>query len=138
MRNLVSEAKSQYRELIEKAVKAAVFAGELPEGEIPEFIIEIPADTKNGNLASNVAMVSARAFRKAPRQIAEAIAAHLDLDGSYFEKAEVAGPGFLNVFFAPHWYAETVSAVLTEKVKKGKQRRAEAKAHERNKRIGKK
>ena len=67
MRNLVAEAKSQYRELIEKAVKAAVFAGELPEGEIPEFIIEIPADTKNGNLASNVAMVSARAFRKAPR-----------------------------------------------------------------------
>ena len=120
MRNLVSEAKSQYRELIEKAVKAAVFAGELPEGEIPEFIIEIPADTKNGNLASNVAMVSARAFRKAPRQIAEAIAAHLDLDGSYFEKAEVAGPGFLNVFFAPHWYAETVSAVLTEKDDYGK------------------
>ena len=120
MRNLVAEAKSQYRELIEKAVKAAVFAGELPEGEIPEFIIEIPADTKNGNLASNVAMVSARAFRKAPRQIAEAIAAHLDLDGSYFEKAEVAGPGFLNVFFAPHWYAETVSAVLTEKDNYGK------------------
>ena len=120
MRNLVAEAKSQYRELIEKAVKAAVFAGELPEGEIPEFIIEIPADTKNGNLASNVAMVSARAFRKAPRQIAEAIAAHLDLDGSYFEKAEVAGPGFLNVFFAPHWYAETVSAVLTEKDDYGK------------------
>ena len=84
------------------------------------FIIEIPADTKNGNLASNVAMVSARTFRKAPRQIAEAIAAHLDLDGSYFEKAEVAGPGFLNVFFAPHWYAETVSAVLTEKDDYGK------------------
>ena len=120
MRNLVAEAKSQYRELIEKAVKAAVFAGELPEGEIPEFIIEIPADTKNGNIASNMAMVSARAFRKAPRQIAEAIAAHLDLDGSYFEKAEVAGPGFLNVFFAPHWYAETVSAVLTEKDDYGK------------------
>ena len=120
MRNLVAEAKSQYRELIEKAVRAAVSAGELPEGEIPEFIIEIPADTKNGNLASNVAMVSARAFRKAPRQIAEAIAAHLDLDGSYFEKAEVAGPGFLNVFFAPHWYAETVSAVLTEKDNYGK------------------
>ena len=48
MRNLVAEAKAQYRELIEKAVRAAVSAGELPEGEIPEFIIEIPADTKNG------------------------------------------------------------------------------------------
>ncbi|MGN0628091.1 MAG: arginine--tRNA ligase [Oscillospiraceae bacterium] len=120
MRNLVAEAKAQYRELIEKAVRAAVSAGELPEGEIPEFIIEIPADTKNGNLASNVAMVSAKAFRKAPRQIAEAVAAHLELEGSYFAKAEVAGPGFLNVFFAPHWYAETVAAVLTEKDDYGK------------------
>ncbi len=120
MRNLVAEAKAQYRKLIEKAVNVAVSAGELPEGEIPEFIIEIPSDTKNGNLASNVAMVSAKAFRKAPRQIADTIAAHLDLDGTYFGKAEVAAPGFINVFFAPHWYAETVSAVLAEKDDYGK------------------
>ncbi|MBE6899802.1 MAG: arginine--tRNA ligase [Ruminococcaceae bacterium] len=115
MRNLVAEAKAQYKELIEKAVKDAIAAGELPEGEIPKFNIEIPADNKNGDLASNVAMVSAKAFRKAPRQIAEAIVSHISLDGTYFEKAEVAGPGFLNVFYAPHWFAETVSAVLTEK-----------------------
>ncbi|MBQ2302636.1 MAG: arginine--tRNA ligase [Oscillospiraceae bacterium] len=115
MRNLVAEAKAQYKELIEKAVNEAIAAGELPEGEIPKFNIEIPADNKNGDLASNVAMVSAKAFRKGPRQIADAIVAHIDLDGTYFEKAEVAGPGFLNVFYAPHWFAETVSAVLTEK-----------------------
>lgn len=115
MRNLTAEAKAQYKELIEKAVKSAVSAGELPESEIPKFNIEIPADNKNGDLASNVAMVSAKAFRKAPRQIAEAIVSHMELEGSYFEKAEVAGPGFLNVFYAPHWFAETVSAVLTEK-----------------------
>ena len=115
MRNLVAEAKAQYKELIEKAVNEAIAAGELPEGEIPKFNIEIPADNKNGDLASNVAMVSAKAFRKGPRQIADAIVAHIDLDGTFFEKAEVAGPGFLNVFYAPHWFAETVSAVLTEK-----------------------
>ncbi len=114
MRNLVAEAKAQYREIIIKAVNEAIAAGELPEGEIPKFNIEIPADNKNGDLASNAAMVSAKAFRKAPRQIADAICAHMNLEGTYFEKAEVAGPGFLNVFYAPHWFAETVSAVLTE------------------------
>lgn len=114
MRDLSAEAKAQYRELIKKAASAAVSAGELPEGELPEFVIEVPADSKNGNLASNAAMVSARAFRKAPRQIAEAIAAHLELEGSFFEKAEVAGPGFLNVFYAPHWYAEAVNAAVSE------------------------
>ena len=80
MRNLVAEAKAQYKELIEKAVNEAIAAGELPEGEIPKFNIEIPADNKNGDLASNVAMVSAKAFRKGPRQIADAIVAHIDLD----------------------------------------------------------
>ena len=114
MRDLSAEAKAQYRELIKKAASAAISAGELPEGELPEFVIEVPADSKNGNLASNAAMVSARAFHKAPRQIAEAIAAHLELEGSFFEKAEVAGPGFLNVFYAPHWYAEAVNAAVSE------------------------
>ena len=114
MRDLAAEAKAQYKELIKRAAEAAVSAGELPEGELPEFIIEVPADSKNGDLASNAAMVSARAFRKAPRQIAEAIAAHLELEGSYFECAEVAGPGFLNVFYAPHWYADAVNAAVSE------------------------
>ncbi len=127
MRNLVAEAKAQYRELIIKAVNAAIAAGELPEGELPKFNIEIPADNKNGDLASNAAMVSAKAFRKAPRQIADAIFAHMDLEGTYFEKAEVAGPGFLNVFYAPHWFAETVSAVLSEDEKYGTSNMGEGK-----------
>ena len=114
MRDLAAEAKAQYKELIKRAAEAAVSAGELPEGELPEFIVEVPADSKNGDLASNAAMVSARAFHKSPRQIAEAIAAHLELEGSYFERAEVAGPGFLNVFYAPHWYAEAVNAAVSE------------------------
>ena len=62
MRDLAAEAKAQYKELIKRAAEAAVSAGELPAGELPEFIVEVPADSKNGNLASNAAMVSARAF----------------------------------------------------------------------------
>lgn len=127
MRNLVAEAKAQYREIIEKAVKSAIEAGELSEGEIPAFNIEIPADNKNGDLASNAAMVSARAFRKAPVQIANSIVKHMNLEDSYFEKAEVAGPGFLNVFYAPHWFAQTVEAVLTEKENYGKGNMGEGK-----------
>ena len=47
MRDLAAEAKAQYKELIKRAAEAAVSAGELPEGELPEFIIEVPADSKN-------------------------------------------------------------------------------------------
>ena len=41
--------------------------GTLAEAELPAFIVEIPADTKNGDIASNLAMAGARTWRKAPR-----------------------------------------------------------------------
>ena len=51
---------------IRKAFESAVSKGLLPEGEIPSFNIEIPADRSHGDLATNAAMVSARSFRSAP------------------------------------------------------------------------
>ena len=113
MHNPVAEAKQEFRGRIESAFRAAFAAGELPEAELPDFIVEIPADSKNGDLATNAALVSARALHTAPKKIAEALVSHLG-EGGIFTKAEVAGPGFLNVFYAPEWYADTVSAVLEE------------------------
>ena len=86
------------RALLENAAAAAMASGALPQAELPAFIVEIPADVKNGDVASNLAMAGARAFRKAPRQIAEAIVGALDLSGSLFDRAEIAGPGFINLF----------------------------------------
>lgn len=114
MRNLKAEAISQYREIIGKAIAAAMEKGTLPKGECPEFIVEIPADSKNGDLASNAAMASAKVFHMAPRAIADAIATEMDLGGSFFGKCEVAGPGFLNVYFDPAWYGEAVSTAIGE------------------------
>ncbi len=94
-------ALAQARTLLTDAVKAAVADGTLPEAALPDFIVEIPADVKNGDIASNAAMAGARAFHKAPRQIAEAITAKLQLDGSLFDRFEIAGPGFINLFLGP-------------------------------------
>ena len=105
----VKTAEKQLDLMIRNAVAAAISAGELPEGDLPAYVIEVPADRSHGDLASNVAMVSARAFRSAPRKIADAIVAHLALDGTYFEKAEVAGPGFLNFFLSPAYYGDIVA-----------------------------
>ena len=89
--------------------------GSFPAEPIPSFNVEIPADPRNGDLSTNAAMVCARAFRSAPRKIGEEIAKRAFLTGSYFEKCEVAGAGFINFFFSKEWFSETVSAVLTEK-----------------------
>ena len=114
MSTVVTQANEQLREAILAALGEAVAAGELPGEPIPAFVIEIPADRSHGDLAANVAMVSARGFRQSPRKIAETIAAHLNLAGTFLERAEVAGPGFLNFFLAPSFYAAAVADVLAK------------------------
>ena len=106
-------AMDEARSLLAAAAQAAMDAGELPQAELPAFIVEVPADTKNGDIASNLAMAGARTWRKAPRMIAEALTAHLQLEGSVFARAEVAGPGFINLFLAPSFWAGVVLAACS-------------------------
>ena len=70
----------------------------VPAEPLPPFAVEIPADKSHGDFAANTAMVCAKALRMPPRKIAEMICENLELEGTIFEKAEVAGPGFLNFF----------------------------------------
>ncbi len=99
---------------IRKAFESAVSKGLLPEGEIPSFNIEIPADRSHGDLATNAAMVSARSFRSAPRKIAEAITSEIDLSGTNLDRFEIAGPGFINFFYAPAFYAAVLEEIKTK------------------------
>ena len=112
MSSIVNNTEYQLKQAICAAATAAIASGELPEGELPAFIIEVPGDRKNGDLATNVAMVSAKAFRSAPRKIAECIVAHLNLEGTYFERVEIAGPGFLNFFLSPAYYGDIVAEAV--------------------------
>ena len=102
---------AQARDLLTRAAQAAMADGSLPAAELPGFIVEIPADPKNGDVASNLAMAGARAFRKAPRMIAEAITAHLpELTGTNFDRVEIAGPGFINLYASLSWFTDVVRA----------------------------
>ena len=112
MSDVVTKATGQLRAAIEDAAKKAIAANALPQGELAPFTIEVPADRSHGDFAANAAMVSARTLRTAPRKIAEAIGEHLDLTGTYFDRAEIAGPGFLNFFLNPGYYADIVKDVL--------------------------
>ena len=96
------------------ALGACISDGTFPAEPIPAFNVEIPADPKNGDMSSNAAMVCARAFHTAPRKIAEAICEKIMLDGSYFEKCEVAGAGFINFFFSSQWFSDVVSSVIAD------------------------
>ena len=112
MSDVVMETKKQLREMILNALGSAVAEEKLANAPIPDFTIEVPADRNHGDYAANVAMVSARAFRMSPRQIAQILQERMVLDGTRFERCEIAGPGFLNFYLTPAFYADVVAEVL--------------------------
>lgn len=120
MKNPVSEAKDQLNELIMEALGRAVAKGEIPSEPLPPFTIEIPADNKNGDFATNIALASAKALKLPPKKIAEAVVSGISLEGSYFERAEIAGPGFINFFLNKSWFCEVVKSVDELKSSYGK------------------
>lgn len=111
MSNPVMDAKNECRELILAALGRCVASGDLPAEPISDFTVEIPADSAHGDFAANIAMVSARIFRKAPRQIAETLAKAIVLEGTSFERVEIAGAGFMNFFLSRDWFSRVVLEV---------------------------
>lgn len=111
MSDTAGNTVSLLRNAIIDAMGRAMSAGEIPLAPTPNFTIETPADRTNGDLASNVAMVSARAFKKAPRAIAEAITKYIELEGTNLDRFEIAGPGFINFFYGKQFYTSVIREI---------------------------
>ena len=120
MANITKQSIDTLKIAINDAIEKAKKAGVLVDAETPDFIIEVPADKKNGDLATNVAMVCARAFKTSPRNIAQAITDNLSLENTYIDRFEIAGPGFINFFLNSQYYSDVVKAVIEEKDDYGK------------------
>ncbi len=114
MADLLKLASLQAREIILDSLGRLISLEKAPAEPLPDFIIEIPADKSHGDFAANAAMVSAKAFKLPPRKIAELICEEAILDGTYFEKIEIAGPGFINFFLSKKWFSSIADTVLTE------------------------
>ena len=114
MSNMIQAARQQVSALTQGAYEKAAAAGLLLAGAEVKATVEIPKDTAHGDYASSFAMAGAKALHMAPRQIAQIIVDNLELEGSFFQKVEIAGPGFLNFTLGPRWYGEVLSSVETE------------------------
>lgn len=112
MDNRYESERTRLHGLISGAIAAAVKSGALKDAAPADFIVEVPASRQNGDFAANAALVNARVFGRSPRDIAAAIMAELDLTGTEFEKAEIAGPGFINVWLGAGFYGGVVGDVL--------------------------
>ena len=120
MSKIVTIAKEQIENIIYTAAKKAIAEGVFPEAELGSFKIETPSNREHGDYAVNAAMVWSKAFRNAPRKIAEELTARFNFEGSYVESAEIAGPGFINFFLSDKYYGDIVSDVVTSGENYGK------------------
>lgn len=121
MPNLIQEARDQIEDLISSAAAKAAEAGTLPSaGEDIKGSVDVPRDTRHGDFASAWALAAAKGFKMSPRVIAESVVKELEMDGSFFSAAEIAGAGFINFRFSDKWYREVLNAVETEGVNYGR------------------
>ena len=93
---------------VSTSLRAAAAAGDLPPLDDLSFVVERPRDRSHGDWAANAALVAARPARRQPRDIAALIVRHLP-PVPHLERAEVAGPGFVNFTLAPSWYAAVLA-----------------------------
>ena len=114
MINMIQNAKDQAAALAMAAYQAAAADGTLPRAEVKTAPVEIPKDTANGDFTTTFALAAAKALGRSPRDIAQALLDHMDLAGTCFASAEIAGPGFLNFRLGQGWYEGVCAAVESE------------------------
>ena len=97
---------------LEAARAARVGLGQRLELTMPAVSIETPAQRAHGDYSCNIAMLLARQEHLPAHQIAARIIARLPVGQGVIQRAEIAGPGFLNLFVAPEQLHAVVRSVL--------------------------
>ncbi len=102
------------KQQLEQLVLAAL--SNLPQGLLPEppapgtVVVERTRDAQHGDFATNVAMRLAKAARRNPRELAQAVVAALPVN-PFIAKTEVAGAGFINFFLTTDAYARELASI---------------------------
>ncbi|MBE7038848.1 MAG: arginine--tRNA ligase [Ruminococcaceae bacterium] len=80
-------------------------------GYLVPIEIEIPKEKKNGDFSSNIAMKITKMVQKNPRETATLLLENFDLEGTYIERCEIAGPGFINFYLKPDWKYDALKLI---------------------------
>jgi arginyl-tRNA synthetase len=107
--SVLEQVKTNLKQVIREAVLSA---GIVPEEQIPDPVIEVPKDRAHGDFATNMAMQLTRIAKANPRQLAERLVAAMDLGKARVERADIAGPGFINFVMDKSILHDVVPEVL--------------------------
>jgi arginyl-tRNA synthetase len=117
----MSELRHQLKDLLREGVAAIA-----PERADAEIELDRPKQPEHGDFATNVALQHAKALKKSPRDVAQALIAALP-QSDLVQKIEIAGPGFINIFVTPSARQSVVKSILAEGARfgRGESRRGE-------------
>lgn len=111
-RGMSLDIKDHLARAVWAAAEEAMAEGVLSRGEMPAVALEVPPQKEMGDFATNFAMQSARIFRQNPRRIAETIVSRLHL--AELDRAEIAGPGFINFFLRADVLYDALSQAIDQ------------------------
>ncbi len=106
--------RAHIEELVSQSVLHLQRDEQLPADIEPKVILERTRNSEHGDFACNIAMTLAKIAKKSPRDIAAMIIKRIP-DSRHIEKAEIAGPGFINFFLTAHARLMVIKDVLQEK-----------------------
>ncbi len=115
MQNMAEELK----QALESAVRS--IAQERGYTVPDDFVVRLerPKQAGQGDWATNIAMQLAKSFGLKPRDLAADLIDRMQ-KGNVVEKAEVAGPGFMNFTLASSWITEAVKSAIDKKENYGR------------------
>jgi len=102
--NVKETVRKQISGLLDNAISKSGY-------ESVKYLIETPREKANGDFSANAAMLLTKVAKKAPRMIAEELVANMDFSGTYIEKVDVAGPGFINFYLNNNWLYDVIPLV---------------------------
>jgi len=117
-RNMVEKVEKKLKKAIKDGLIETLKQEDITLEEIPEIKVEVPREKEHGDYATNIAMVMAKVFKRAPRQIAELLKENID--NNLIKDVSVAGPGFINFNLKNEWLYETIDLINELKEDYGK------------------
>ena len=111
MTYMIDRIKHQIKTVLDNALEKSVEKGELNIQQVPAFTIEVPREKEHGDFATNLAMLLPRQAKMAPRQIAQILVSNMNIQNTWIDTVEAAGPGFINFFLNDRWLLEVLPII---------------------------
>lgn len=113
MNGVVEEIRAELEKALANSLQASRECGLIKVDQAPEITVEVPREKDHGDFAANLAMLLAKPARMAPRKAAEILVQNFSA-GTWVERVEIAGPGFINFYLKPGWVYLALPRILAQ------------------------